>query len=72
MNENTPPIMATYTRCGQTCMAEIDLKVDVLQIVRSQAKPEPGRLEFEDGAQHKIALPVSFEGLAAVLAARDN
>jgi invasion protein IalB len=71
VDDKSPPLSAVFTRCLQTCMAQVELKLEIVQALRATAKSEPGRLEFEDGAQRKLALPVSFKGLAAALAARD-
>lgn len=66
MEDQTPAIPVSYTRCMQNiCMAEADLKPETLQILRKQAKP--GKLEFEDGTRRKVALPLSFKGFAAAL-----
>jgi hypothetical protein len=40
--------------------------------LKGRAKAEPGRLEFEDGAHHQVKLPLSFKGLPAALAAREE
>jgi invasion protein IalB len=76
IDDKSPPLAAVFTRCLQTCMAEAEVKPETIQALRAQAKPEakpePGRLEFEDGTQRKLALPVSFKGLAAALAAREE
>jgi invasion protein IalB len=68
----TPPLTATFTRCLQTCMAEAEIKPETIQTLKSRTKAEPGRLEFEDGAHQQVKLPVSFKGLPAALAAREE
>jgi invasion protein IalB len=72
VDDKTPPLTATFTRCLQTCMAEAEIKPDAVQLLKSRTKAEPGRLEFEDGAHHQVKLPVSFKGLPAALAAREE
>lgn len=72
LDDQTPPLTATFTRCLQACMAEAEIKPDAIQILKSRTKAEPGRLEFEDGALQRVKLPVSFKGLAAALAAREE
>jgi invasion protein IalB len=72
VDDKTPPLTATFTRCLQTCMAEAEIKPDAIQSLKSRTKAEPGRLEFEDGGHHQVKLPVSFKGLPAALAAREE
>ncbi|ABE61609.1 Invasion associated locus B [Nitrobacter hamburgensis X14] len=72
VDDKTPPLTATFTRCLQTCMAEAEIKPDTIQILKGRIKAEPGRLEFEDGAHQQVKLPVSFNGLPAALAAREE
>lgn len=72
VDDKTPPLTATFTRCLQTCMAETEIKPDAIQILKSRIKAEPGRLEFEDGAHRQVKLPVSLKGLPAALAAREE
>jgi invasion protein IalB len=67
-----PPLAATFTRCLQTCMAEAEIKPDIIQILKGRTKAESGRLEFEDGAHQQVKLPVSFKGLPAALTAREE
>jgi invasion protein IalB len=62
----------TYTRCAQSCIAEVELKPDFVQALRGWTKADPARLAFADGAQRKVALNVSLKGLPAALAARDE
>ncbi len=72
LDDKTPPLAAMFTRCLQTCMAEAELKPDVVQMLKNRTKAEPGRIEFNDGARRKVTLPLSFKGLPAALAARDD
>jgi invasion protein IalB len=72
VDDNSPAISTSFTHCQQTCVAEADVKPEIVQTLKSKTKPEPGRLEFEDGTRHKVALPLSFKGLPAALAARDQ
>ena len=72
LDDKTPPLAASFTRCLQTCMAEAELKPETVQILKGKTKTEPGRLEFEDGAHHQVRLPLSFKGLPAALAAREE
>jgi invasion protein IalB len=71
LDDKATPLAALFTRCLQTCMAEAELKPETIQQLRAP-RTEPGRLEFEDGARRKLALPVSFKGLSAALAAREE
>jgi len=61
-----------YTRCTQACVAEAELKPEFIQMLRGWTKTDPAKLEFDDGAQRKVALNVSLKGLPAALAARDE
>lgn len=73
VDDKSPAISASFTHCQQTCVAEADLKPEIVQTLKSKTKPEPGRLEFDDGTRHKVALmSLSFKGLPAALAARDQ
>ncbi len=72
LDDKTPPLAATFTRCLQTCIAEAELKPEILQTLKSRTKAEPGRIEFDDGTRHKVTLPLSFKGLPAALAARED
>lgn len=72
VDDKTPAISASFTHCQQTCVAEAELKPEIIQMLRSKTKPEPARLEFDDGARHKVALALSLKGLPAALAARDQ
>lgn len=72
VEDKASPLVATFTRCLQTCMAEAEIKPDAIQLLKSRTKAEPGRLEFEDGAHQQVKLPVSFKGLSAALAAREE
>jgi invasion protein IalB len=65
-------VALVYTRCTQACIAEAELKPEFIQTLRGWTKTDPARLEFDDGAQHKVALNVSLKGLPAALAARDE
>ncbi len=68
--DKLPAIRATFTRCAQTCMAEIALTPANLTALKGESGP--GRLLIEDGAQHSVTLPLSFKGLSQALAARDK
>ena len=67
-----PAVALIFTRCTQACVAEAELKPEFVQTLRGWTKTDPARLEFEDGAQRKVALNVSLKGLPAALAARDD
>ena len=60
-------LSAPFTICTQACIANMIVPADVLADL--QAAAGPGRLEFVDGAQRRVALPVSFKGLKAALEA---
>jgi invasion protein IalB len=72
VEDKASPLVATFTRCLQTCMAEVEIKPDAIQLLKGKTKADPGRLEFEDGTHQQIKLPVSFKGLPAALAAREE
>ena len=67
-----PSVALVYTRCTQACIAEAELKPEFIQTLRNWTKTDPARLEFDDGAQRKVALNVSLKGLPAALVARDD
>lgn len=72
VDDKTPPLAAIFTRCQQTCIAEAELKPDIIQMLKSRTKAEPGRIEFDDGTRRKVTLPLSFKGLPSALAARED
>ncbi|WP_198136997.1 invasion associated locus B family protein [Nitrobacter hamburgensis] len=39
LDDKTPPLAATFTRCLQTCMAEAELKPETVQILKARPKP---------------------------------
>lgn len=56
-----PPLAGIFKRCvPAACFSDIDLKDDIVKKLRSRT--EQGRLEFKDGAQRDVAIPVSFKG----------
>jgi invasion protein IalB len=61
VNEKDPGIFAAYDRClPGTCLAEAELKED--QIKKLRGASENGKLQFKDGAQQDVVIPVSFKG----------
>lgn len=60
-------LQAPFTICANACLANIALPPALLG--QLQAAPGPGRIEFVDGAQRRVVLPLSFKGLRAALAA---
>jgi invasion protein IalB len=60
-DEKDPGIVGIYRRClPGACIADADLKEDVVKKLR--ALTENGKLQFKDGGQQDIAIPVSFKG----------
>jgi invasion protein IalB len=54
-------VIAPFRRCVPSgCLAEIDLKDDLLKKFR--ASPEAGKLQFKDAAERDVAIPLSFKG----------
>jgi invasion protein IalB len=59
-------LAATYKRClPAACLADTELKDDLVKKLR--ARTDPGRLEFKDGGQRNVAIPVSFKGFGQAL-----
>lgn len=56
-------IATVFSSCPRSCFADTELKAD--QLAALKAAKGPGRLEFVDGARKRIAVPISFNGLAA-------
>jgi invasion protein IalB len=69
---DTLAIPLVYTRCTQACVAETEIKPELVQALRGWTKTDPARLEFLDGAQRKVEINVSLKGLPAALMARDD
>lgn len=65
-------ITLTYKRCGQYCVASVELSKD--QIAALKASAGAGEFQFENGSRSPIVLPVSFKGLgdAMVAALKDE
>jgi invasion protein IalB len=56
-----PGVIAPFRRCVPSgCLAEIDLKDDLLKKFR--ASPDAGKLQFKDAAERDVAIPLSFKG----------
>lgn len=59
-----PGIAASYKRClPGACFADAEVRDDVLK--RFRAATENGALQFKDGSQKDVSLPVSFKGFSA-------
>jgi len=57
-------LLATFKRCiPQSCFADTEIKDDVIK--RLRASTQNGRLEFKDGTQKDVSLPISFKGFGA-------
>jgi invasion protein IalB len=64
LGSRDPGLAATYKRClPAACFADIDIRDDTIRKFRSAS--EPGALQFKDGAQKDVSLPVSFKGFSA-------
>jgi invasion protein IalB len=59
-----PGILATFKRCiPQSCFADAEIKDDTIKQLRADS--DGGKLEFKDGNQKDVSLPVSFKGFGA-------
>jgi invasion protein IalB len=66
--EDKSPLEVSWQRCVPGgCIASVTVGDDVM--VRLGARTEPGSIVFKDAAEHDIAFPLSFRGLAQALAA---
>lgn len=60
-DDKDPGVVGIYRRClPGACIADSDLKDDVVKKLRNLT--ENGKLQFKDGAQQDVAIPVSFKG----------
>ncbi|MDC7788864.1 invasion associated locus B family protein [Rhodoplanes sp. TEM] len=60
-DDKDPGIVAGYRRClPAACLAEAEIRDDVIRKLRALA--DNGKLQFKDGAQQDVAIPVSFKG----------
>jgi invasion protein IalB len=65
-DDKDPGLAATFKRCiPAACLADTELKDDVLKKLR--AATENGKLQFKDGAQQDVAIPVSFKGFGQAM-----
>ena len=64
-SDKAAPIALAYTRCLNGCLAELELKNDQLNALK--ASEGPGIINFVDGTQRKVQLPLSFKGFSAAL-----
>jgi invasion protein IalB len=63
-DEKQPGFAVPFSRCfSNACFASGPLTDDAAKRLRSRT--EPGRIEFKDGNQRDVAVPVSFNGFAA-------
>lgn len=59
-----PPIAASFKRCiPAACFADVEVRDDAIK--RFRAATETGTLQFKDGNQKDVSLPVSFRGFSA-------
>jgi invasion protein IalB len=59
-----PGISATFKRCATAgCFADTDVRDDTIRKLR--ALTDQGHIDFKDGAQKDVSLPVSFKGFGA-------
>jgi invasion protein IalB len=60
-DDKQPALALPFSRCfPNACFASGPLTDDAAKKLR--ARTEPGRVEFKDGNQHDVAVPVSFNG----------
>jgi invasion protein IalB len=63
-DDKQPALAVPFSRCFATaCFASGPLTDDVAKKLR--ARTEAGRVEYKDGNQHDISVPVSFNGFTA-------
>jgi invasion protein IalB len=59
-----PGLSATFKRCAAAgCFADTDVRDDTIRKLR--ALTDQGHINFKDGAQKDVSLPVSFKGFGA-------
>jgi invasion protein IalB len=65
LDDKDPGIAVAFKRClaGGACFADTELKDEMIKKLRGLTAN--GKLEFKDGAQRDIAIPVSFKGFGA-------
>jgi invasion protein IalB len=61
--KSDPGLTATFKRCLNGCFADFEVKDDTIKKFRSM--PEPGQIQFKDGAVKDVSLPLSFKGFGA-------
>lgn len=59
-----------FSSCPRGCFSDMELKAD--QLAALKAAKGPGRLEFVDAARKRVAVPISFTGVAAAADAALN
>jgi invasion protein IalB len=60
-NDKDPGLLAPFKRCIPAgCFAEVDVKDDAMKKFRSAT--EPWKMQLKDGADHDVAIPLSFKG----------
>jgi invasion protein IalB len=63
-DDKQPPLALPFSRCfSNGCFASGPLADDAAK--KLHARTDPGRIEYKDGNQKDIALPISFNGFAA-------
>lgn len=60
-------VVLTFKRCGQHCVASVELSAD--QVAALKASAGKGDLVFENGSRQPVILPLSFKGLGAAMEA---
>lgn len=65
--DKTAPLPLAYSRCQQSCFADLVLKPEQVEALKTSKAPVS--LVFEDGARNRIQLPISLNGFAPALEA---
>lgn len=69
-DDKAKPVALAYKFCIRACIADVELSAaDATALASAKGS---GKLEFQDRSQTPISLPISFNGLATALAARDK
>ncbi|MBX9825516.1 MAG: invasion associated locus B family protein [Xanthobacteraceae bacterium] len=58
-----PGLLTTFKRClPQACFTDAEINADMIRKLRTAT--EAGQIQFKDGNQKDVSLPVSFKGFA--------
>ena len=64
--DREPLVTAAFKRClPSACLADLDLSDELARKLRTFK--DNGKLEFKDGGQHDVNVPVSFKGFGPAL-----